>query len=83
MDRPCIYEIRIEGHLADRWSEWFDGLVIRREPTGETTLVGRLTDQAALLGVLNKIQGLNLALISVRASPGTDSSSTQTGSPAA
>jgi hypothetical protein len=65
MDRPGFYEIRVEGHLTDRWSDWFDGLAIHMDPSGETRLSGLLTDQAALLGVLNKIHGLNLTLISV------------------
>ena len=65
MNQPCIYEIRVEGHLADRWSAWFDGLTIRTDPNDETTLSGRLTDQAALFGVLVKIHNLNLTLISV------------------
>jgi hypothetical protein len=65
MDRPSNYEIRVEGHLADRWSDWFNGLAIRKEANGETQLSGALSDQAALFGVLNKIHALNLALISV------------------
>jgi hypothetical protein len=65
MDRPCHYEIRVEGHLTDRWADWFEGLAIRGEPDGETTLSGVLRDQAALLGILGKIQALNLTLISV------------------
>ncbi len=66
MEKPYIYEIRVEGHLTDRWSDWFDGLAIRNEPNGEATLVGLICDQAALLGVLSKIQALNLTLISVK-----------------
>lgn len=66
MEKTYIYEIRVEGHLTDRWSDWFDGLAIRNEPNGETTLIGLIRDQAALLGVLSKLQALNLALISVR-----------------
>ncbi len=65
MGKPYIYEIRIEGHLTDRWSGWFDGLAIRHEPNGETVLVGLLCDQAALFGALSKIQALHLSLISV------------------
>ncbi len=65
MDKPFFYEIRVEGHLTDRWSDWFDGLAIRNEPNGETTLTGLISDQAALLGLLNKIQALNLSIISV------------------
>ncbi|MDX1416811.1 MAG: hypothetical protein R3293_21595 [Candidatus Promineifilaceae bacterium] len=60
-----IYEICIEGHLSDRWSEWFDGLTIWHEIEGQTTLSGVLADQAALLGLLAKIHALNLNLISV------------------
>jgi hypothetical protein len=62
---PYIYEIRMEGHLPDRWSDWFDGLAIRNGANGETTLTGPLTDQSALFGVLSKIHALNLVLISV------------------
>ena len=68
MDTPHVYEIRIEGHLADRWSDWFDGLTIQNETTGETRLTGLLCDQAALYGVLSKIHNLNLVLVSVRRS---------------
>jgi hypothetical protein len=66
MDRPSLYEIRVEGHLSDRWSDWFDGLAIRNDPSGVTTLSGQLADQAALFGVLARIHALNLALVSVR-----------------
>lgn len=65
MDEPCVYEIRVVGHLSDRWSDWFAGLAIRHDLRNETTLIGALADQAALFGVLNKIYALNLCLISV------------------
>jgi hypothetical protein len=68
MDNPRIYEIRVEGHLADRWSDWFDGLAIRNDLNGETILSGPITDQAALFGMLAKIHDLNLILISVNRS---------------
>ncbi|MEW6400417.1 MAG: hypothetical protein AB1649_01385 [Chloroflexota bacterium] len=65
MDTPYLYEIRMEGHLADRWSDWFEGLAIRKEDNGDTVLTGLLADQAALFGVLAKIHSLNLILVSV------------------
>ncbi len=65
MDKPRVYEIRVEGHLAERWSDWFEGLAIHTDPHDETTLTGWLADQAALFGVLAKIHNLNLVLISV------------------
>lgn len=69
MEKPFIYEIRVEGHLTDRWSDWFDGLTIRNDNNGETTITGLISDQAALLGVLSKIQALNLTLVSVNRTP--------------
>lgn len=66
MEKPSVYEIRVEGHLTDRWSEWFDGMAIRNDPNGETILVGPISDQAALLGVLSQLQALNLKLVSVQ-----------------
>jgi hypothetical protein len=69
MDSPRFYEIRVEGHLTDRWIDWFDGLAIRNDPNGETTLSGLLADQAALFGVLAKIHALNLTLVSVYRQP--------------
>jgi hypothetical protein len=59
-----IYEIRIQGHLQDRWAEWFDDLTISRESDGTTTLYGPIIDQAALQSILLKIGRLNLTLIS-------------------
>jgi hypothetical protein len=64
-----IYEIRVKGVLSSAWSDWFDGLVVTNEPQGEATLTGRLPDRAALYGVLNQLQALNLTLISVTPLP--------------
>jgi len=68
MNNPYVYEIRIEGHLTDQWSDWFGGLVINFDADGMTTLSGTLADQSALIGVLNKIHALNLSVISVKRS---------------
>jgi len=61
---PEIHEIRIQGHLHDRWAEWFEGLTITRESDGTTTLYGPLPDQTALHSILLKIRNMNLKLIS-------------------
>lgn len=63
---PEVYEIRIKGHLQDRWENWFEGMTLTREDNGTTTLSGRLPDQTALHSILLKIRNMNLALISVR-----------------
>ncbi len=62
---PC-YEIRIKGHLDDRWTEWFEGLTITLEEDGDTLLTGPVVDQAALHGLLKKVRDLGLPLISVK-----------------
>ncbi len=59
------YEIRVEGHLDERWRAWFDGLTIRNEPSGEATLSGPIADQAALHGLLARIRDLNLPIVSL------------------
>jgi hypothetical protein len=65
MDKPNYYEIRVKGHLDDSWSDWFEGLAISNEASGEGEISGWLPDQAALQGVLNQIGNLGLVLISV------------------
>ena len=42
MDRDSYYEIRVEGILKGSWSDWFEGLEIRADPGGSTTLSGTL-----------------------------------------
>ncbi len=59
------YEIRVRGQLSQDWSDWFEGLTFKPLENGEMLLSGRIVDQAALLGVLTKLNRLNLALISV------------------
>ena len=68
---PGLYEIRIKGHLADRWADWFGGLTITLEDNGDTLLTGPVVDQAALHGLLRKVRDLGMPLLSViRVEPG-------------
>lgn len=64
--RGRVYEIRVQGHLSEIWADWFEGLTIERLDNGETVLSGCIIDQAALMGILNKIHRLNLTLHGVR-----------------
>lgn len=61
-----VYEIRIRGHLQDRWAESFECMTITREDDGTTTLYGYLPDQTALHSILMRIRDMNIKLISVR-----------------
>ena len=62
---PGRYQIRIKGHLDDRWADWFEGLTLTREDNGETLLTGPVVDQSALHGLLKKVRDLGMPLISV------------------
>jgi hypothetical protein len=63
---PRLYEIRIKGHLDDRWSDLFGGLTITLEENGDNLLTGPVVDQAALHGLLKKVRDLGMLLVSVR-----------------
>ena len=64
MHKSGLYEIRIQGHLENRWATWFEGLTIRLTENGETLITGWV-DQAALHGALRKVRDLGLPLLSV------------------
>jgi hypothetical protein len=76
-DEGGSYEIRLKGRLDARWAAWFDGLCLRHESDGTTTIHGPVADQAALHGVLNKVRDLGLPLVSVtRVGPAGSGAST-------
>jgi hypothetical protein len=60
-----FYEIRVRGQLDESWSDWLEGLEVRLLENGEMILCGHIGDQAALMGTLNKLYGLNLTLLSL------------------
>lgn len=66
------YQIRIKGHLDERWMRWFEGFTVLQQPDSETFISGTMIDQAALFGVLNRIRDLGLELISVQQSISED-----------
>lgn len=65
---PARYEVRVEGVLDGRWSEWFEGLHLQNQ-SSETILSGTLPDQPALHGILDKVRDLGLTIITVRRLP--------------
>ena len=68
-EAPASYRIRVQGHLDDSWSDRLGGMVITRAFTEDkqpmSILIGHLSDQAALSGVMNALYGLHLSVISV------------------
>jgi hypothetical protein len=66
VETPLQYEIRIQGHLAPRRLRHFEGLAVRHDAGGETVIVARFRDQAALYGLLSWLQRLGVTLLLVR-----------------
>ena len=63
-DQPASYCIRIQGTIDPTWSDWFGGFTITPQ-NGETVLEGEVIHQAALHGILAKINELGLVILSV------------------
>jgi hypothetical protein len=59
------YEIRVKGRIGKSVLSRFEGFEAEVEPA-ETILRGAISDQAALHGVLDRIQGLGLELVEIR-----------------
>jgi hypothetical protein len=68
LDRPATYQIKVPGHLEERWSDLAEGMTVTVESDEDglpvTILTGSL-DQAALQGLLRRLYSLGLPLISV------------------
>jgi hypothetical protein len=53
------HQIRLKDFLADRWSDWFDGLKITHDADGDTMLEGAVRDQAALYDLIARTRDLH------------------------
>jgi hypothetical protein len=67
---PATYRIRVQGRLDSTWSALFGDMALSYQGasglTPLTILTGRVLDQAALFGLLNRLYGLGLPLVSVQ-----------------
>jgi len=61
----AFFEIHVKGHLDESWSDWLEGLEVKLLDNGEMILTGLIRDQAALMGILIKLNDLNLTLLSL------------------
>jgi hypothetical protein len=62
--RSTRYEITVRGRLSEMLVPAFDGLTTA--PSGADTVIGGIADQAALYGVLDRVESLGLELLDVR-----------------
>jgi hypothetical protein len=62
------YEIRIQGRVGEALQAAFEGMAVTINPV-ETVVRGEMLDQAALYGLLGRIQELGLEVVEVRRLP--------------
>ena len=69
MATPATYQITAKGKLAVGWADWFNGSILRIEYSTKgnphTILTCHVKDQSHLLGILNRLNSLNLPLLAV------------------
>ncbi len=69
MTHLWTYEVRVQGQIGERWAHWFDEMSVVSTggpDSAVTTLRGNVVDQAALLGLLQRLYTLGLPLLLVR-----------------
>jgi hypothetical protein len=59
-----IYRIVVSSELTERYAPAFEGMNMEAK-SGRTILTGEIVDQAHLHGILNRVNRLGLALVSV------------------
>lgn len=66
---PATFRLRFVGHLDASWSDELGGTAIdygcMEGDRSVTILTARIVDQAALIGLLNRLYGLGFPLLSV------------------
>jgi len=60
-----VYRIVVRGELSDRYASAFEGMEMETN-NGQTILTGEVKDQPHLFGILERINGLGLELLSVQ-----------------
>jgi hypothetical protein len=69
MFEPAVFCIRINGKLGESWSEYFgaQSMSVEEDEAGRytTTLISEPVDQAALVGMINLLNGLGVPVVSV------------------
>ena len=68
MRRSTVYRIVVRSELSERYAPTFEGMQMETKD-GQTILIGEIIDQPHLFGILDRINGLGLELLSVQALP--------------
>ena len=63
-----VYRIVVRSELSERYASAFEGMKMETKDS-QTILIGEIIDQPHLFGILDRINGLGLELLSVQALP--------------
>ena len=63
-----VYRIVLRGELSERYAAAFEEMEMETKG-GQTVLTGEVVDQVQLHGILDRIGGLGLELVSVQSLP--------------
>jgi hypothetical protein len=64
--KGAIYRIVVQSELSDTYALAFEGMEMETK-NGDTVFTGEVIDQPQLYGILDRINGLGLRLLSVQA----------------
>jgi len=63
-NKSKLYRIVVRSELGERYASAFEGMRMQTEE-GATILTGEVEDQSQLFGILDRLNGLGLELLSV------------------
>ena len=67
--KPAKYEIQLQGHISQRWTDWLGNLTVIDDSSdrpGISKVTTEVVDQAALLGLLQKMHNLGHSFLEIR-----------------
>jgi hypothetical protein len=68
-----VYEIKVRGKIEVSWLTGFDEVAVQTEIIAggghQSTLFKIVTDQAGLVGLIRRLHGLGVVLVSVQQAP--------------
>ena len=67
--QPASYEIRVLGKVPESYADRLSGMTISYKESKEeviTILIGKMSDQSALSGVLNSLYDIHMSVLSVK-----------------
>jgi hypothetical protein len=63
--KGTVYRIVVRSELSDRYASAFEGMEMETK-NGQTILTGEVKDQPHLFGILDRLNGLGMDLLSVQ-----------------